>query len=492
MRFGSGVLHEEAVTSMIGKRVTSSMRWLVLAQMLGQGGAVLASLVVIRILEPTDYGLMAMAAVVLGLILLLNEMGLGSALIQQASLSRVELERVFGLLLVVNLGLALALIGAAPAIAVFFDEPRVTPLIQVMALRLPLMALLVVPRSMLRRDMLFRRKAMVDLAGILSGSAATLVLALMGYGVWSIVVGILIGGVVEVIGTYIASPVRVWPAFSIRGMGQQCRFGGFVTLDRILWYSYSQADVVVLGRFLGPELLGVYSVAKRLASMPLDRLGGIVNEVGFSAYSSAHRDGLSVPEYYCKAARLASFFTFPLFFGMAAIAPEAIPVVLGEKWSPAVLPFQLLALVMPLRQLNVINTPALMGIGRPDVNVVNLLIALVIMVPAFLIGVQWGVIGVCLAWVIAYPVYFAIMLWRSLAVLQVSARSYLGAILPSALTAAVMVGCVEVSRRLLDDWLIQPVLLLAALAVVGFIGYFAAAGLLNRPQCREILSVLRR
>ena len=477
---------------MIGKQVTTSLKWLTSAKVVGQIFAAAASLVVIRILEPSDYGLMAMATVILGLILLLNEMGLGSALVQQKELSRLEMERVFGLLLLVNIGLALLLCLAAPLVAAFFDEPRVTPIIQVLALKLPLMALLVVPRSILRREMLFKRKSMVDLARMLVGSATTLVFAVSGFGVWSIVYGILAGGVAQVIGTYAVSPVRVRPRFSLQGMHKQLTFGGWVTVDSILWYGYTHADIVIVGRMLGHEILGVYSVAKRIVSMPLDRLGGMVKEVGFSAYSSANRDGLAIPDYYCKAARMASFFAFPVFFGAAAIAPDAVPIILGEKWVGIIVPLQLLALTLPLRQLNTINTPALMGVGRPDVNVVNLLFACAIMPLAFLIGARWGLIGVCLAWVIAYPAYFLIMLARSLPVLGVRFRDYFQAVWPSAVTGAAMVGVVETARIAIADATIAPAMVLLLLVALGTLGYGLAVLLFNRAQLREVLAVIRR
>ena len=477
---------------MLGRRVTSSLKWLASAKLAGQIAAAAASLVVIRILEPSDYGLMAMATVILGLILLLNEMGLGSALVQQKELSRFEMERVFGLLLLVNTALFLLLFLLAPLVAAFFQEPRVTPIIQVLAVKLPLMALLVVPRSVLRREMLFKRKSLVDLAGMLTGSATTLISALLGFGVWSIVFGILAGAVAQVIGTYMVSPIWVRPRFSLGGMGRQATFGGWVTVDSILWYGYTHADVVIVGRVLGHEILGIYSVAKRIVSMPLDRLGGMVKEVGFSAYSNANRGGLAIPDYYCKAARMASFFAFPVFFGAAAIAPDAVPIILGEKWIGIIVPLQLLALTLPLRQLNTINTPALMGVGRPDVNVVNLLFACAIMPLAFLVGARWGLIGVCLAWVIVYPAYFLIMLARSLPVLGVRFRDYFQAVWPSALAGAAMVGVVETARLTIADVTIAPAVVLLLLMILGAVGYALAVVLINRAQLREVLAVIRR
>ncbi|MDW7711865.1 MAG: lipopolysaccharide biosynthesis protein [Deferrisomatales bacterium] len=477
---------------MIGRQVVSSLKWLVSARMVGQAFAAASGLVVIRILDPRDYGLMAMASVVLGLIVLLNEMGLGAALVQQRDLGRREMEQVFGLLLLVNLGLYGALFAAAPLVGAFFGEPRVVPIVRVLALRLPLIALLVVPRAMLRREMLFRRKSLVDLAGMLAGSLTTLTFALLGHGVWALVFGILGGGVAEVIGTYLASRVWVRPRFSLHGMRRQATFGGLLTADRILWYLYTQSDVLIVGRVLGNEVLGVYSVAKKLASTAVDRLGGVLNEVGFSAYSKVQGDRRAFRSHYCKAARLMSFFSFPVFFGISAIAPDAVPVILGDKWSHAVVPLQLLALVVPLRKLNAINTPALLGIGRPGVNVVNLLFAMAIMPAAFLAGTRWGVTGVALAWVCAYPVYFGIMLRRSLPVLGVAYRDYFAAVFPSVLTGAAMYAVVALSRLGLAAATMEPVVTLLLGVATGVTAYLCTTLVANRVLLREVISLIRR
>lgn len=477
---------------MIGAQVVSSLKWMVSARLLAQALTALCGLVVIRILDPQDYGLMTMAVVVLGFILLLNEMGLGVVLVQQRRLESREMEQIFGLLLLVNLTLYGVLFVAAPLLGAFFHEPRVVPIVRAIGLRLPLVALLVVPRAMLQRELLFRRKALVDLAGLLTASGTTLAGALLGYGVWSLVFGLLGGAVVEVIGTYLASPVWVRPRFSVRGLRRQAIFGGVLTLDSILWYFYTQADVLIVGRALGNEILGIYAVAKQLASMPAERFGGLVREIAISAYAKVQTDPQALRAHHCKATRLMSFVSFPVFFGISAIAPDAVPLILGDKWSPAIVPLQLIALVIPLRQLDSLTNPALIGVGRPGMNLGNLLIALLIMPAAFLVGVRWGLIGAALSWVCAYPIYFLIALRRSLPVLGVPYRDYFQAVWPSALTGAAMYALVELARLGLIAVAAGPLIVLLLGIAVGATGYFLATLVVNRALLYEVVALMRR
>lgn len=477
---------------MIGDRVLNSLKWLGSARAVAQVITTAISIVVIRLLDPTDYGLMAMATVFLGLILLLNEMGLGSALVQQQDLEQREMEQVLGMLLLVNLGLYAGVYFAAPLIATFFKEPRVTLIIQVLAIRLPLVSLSVVQRSVLQRHMRFRARATIDFTSMTSGSVMTLSLALLGHGVWSLVYGTLFGGVVQVLGTYLASRVLLRPRFSVRGMRRQAVFGGFLTVDRILWYVYTRSDAVIIGRVIGNEALGYYHVAKRLASLPLDKLGGTLNEVGFSAYSRVQHDRKALRSHYCKAARAASFFGFPVCFGISAVAPVAVPLILGSKWVDSVFTMQAIALVIPLRQLNVLNTPALLGIGRPEVNVVNLLFALTIMPAAFLIGSNWGLAGVAMGWLFGYPVYFGIMLARSLPILGVPVREYANSIWVPAVAGAAMYAVVTITRFGLEALGAAPLLVLLATIALGGFAYFAAVWLLRRSLLFEVRALVKR
>ncbi len=477
---------------MIGQQVISSLKWLGSARLLGQLVTTIVTLVVIRLLEPSDYGLLAMASVFLGLIMLLNEMGLGAALVQQKDVSRQEMEQVFGLLISVNMLLFALIYLIAPTVAWFFREPRVTDVVRVLALGLVLTSFFVVQRASLQRQMRFRARAAIDFSGMVAASLTTLTLAFLDFGVWSLVYGSLTGSTVQLIGTYAASRLLLWPKLSLRGMRHQVTFGGYLTVDRILWYLYTQSDAVVVGRAIGDQALGFYHVAKKLASLPLDKLGGTINEVGFAAYSRIQDDRIALQSHYCKVVRVAAFVGFPVCFGISATAPDAVPLILGEKWQDSVLSMQLIALVIPLRQLNVANTPALLGIGRPDVNVQNLVFALVIMPTAFVIGSQWGIKGVAIAWVVGYPVYFVIMLIRSLPLLGVSGLRYFQSLWAQALAAIIMYVVVNASSSQLNSLNVPAMLVLCTIVVIGMTTYLLTVRMIDRALLPEMLSLLRK
>jgi len=476
----------------IGGKVISSLRWMAVARFSGQVLSWVVTIFVIRILTPDDYGLMAMAMVAITLLALLNEMGMGSVLVQQQELDHRTVECIFGLLILINGALYTSLYLGAPLIAVFFEEPRLVEILRVIALQFIFMPFSVVANSMLSRRMDFRRMSFVDMWKIIAASITTLTLALNGYGIWALVFGNLLGALVDAVGATLAAKCWYRPRFRFSGMKQMIGFGGYVMASRILFFIYVRADIFIIGKLLGKDLLGLYSVAKDLASLPMEKVSGVLNMVGFSAFSRIQDDRDEVREKLLKAVRILSFFAFPMFAGISSISPEIVEVILGEKWLAAIVPLQLLSLIIPLRMVQNIIPPVLMSIGRPEVAVSNLVIACIIMAVSFLIGVQWGINGVSQAWLFGYPVFFVIMLKRSLPILGLTIAEYLKSMYGPAMVAGVMYFAVIVVRQTVTQSMFSGPVDLAVLVGTGALIYGTLMLLTQRQACNEMLILFRR
>jgi teichuronic acid exporter len=274
--------------------VISGLRWSAGAKLGGQLVSWASTIVVMRLLNPNDYGLMAMAWVFIFFCRLLNELGLGSAVVQAKELSEHQLRQVFGLVILFNVILTGLLIAASPAIAWFFDEQRLVNMVIVLALQLPVMALAVVPEAVLVREMNFRAPAVVSVASDVTAAVIALALAFLGFGVWTLVLSNLAGVFTRTIGFNIASPYLKRPSFRFTEFAAMAKFGGYVTANRILWYVYSKSDTFIVGKMMGKTLLGYYSVALELASLPLAKVGSIVNQVALPAYSRIQDDRTKV------------------------------------------------------------------------------------------------------------------------------------------------------------------------------------------------------
>ncbi|HET7267496.1 MAG TPA: lipopolysaccharide biosynthesis protein [Oleiagrimonas sp.] len=472
--------------------VLHSLKWLAGLRFSGQLVAWAVTLVVIRILDPSDYGLMAIAQVMIGFAALFREMGLYSAMVQVRELQARQVEQAFGLLLVGNCVIYVILFVSAPWFATFFGYAPLTNIVRVLGIEFPLAAFGVVQDAMLSRGMKFKRKSFVNLAVTFGNAFTTLGFALSGAGVWALVYGHLAGSVIRSVGLVVAARHWCWPRFSHKGMAGMLRFGSFMTANRVLWYVYSRADVFIIGKILGTHALGFYSIAMQLASMPMQKVGGLLNQVGLVAYSSVQTDLSVVRSHFLKVVRTLSFVSFPVFWGMSSVSPELVNVVLGQRWAAAIIPLQLLGLVMPLRMVAHGNSEALPAIGKPHLGTAYQLMAVLLMPPAFFIGAWYGgIVGAALAWIIAYPILMLVQLRITLRPLGLAYRDYFASMAGPATGAAIMYLVVAVVRWTVAGPLLAPVAGLVLLVVVGVLAYAAFMWFVRRVDCHEAIALAR-
>ncbi|SCY15913.1 Membrane protein involved in the export of O-antigen and teichoic acid [Nitrosospira sp. Nl5] len=472
------------------EQALSGFRWNASARLASQMITWAITLIVIRLLTPEDYGLLAMSTVFVLFFSAFSEFGLGAAVIQKSEVDESLLRRVFGTTLVIHFSLAALLMLAAPLIASFYDEPRVTAIIRVLSLQFILTAFVVMPDTQLQRRMEFRRRSLLDLSATIISSLATLTMALAGWGVWALVLGTLISQVWKAIGLNWLAPFLHWPEFSLQGTRSLLRFGGQVTASQVLWLFFSQVDTIICGKWLGKEALGFYSVAMHIASLPTQRVLGIINQVAFPTFSRMQDNVRKVGENVLLGIRILSFFAFPLMWGISSTAQEIVEVILGAKWTPSAIPLQVLGLIMPLRMIANFVPAAVQGMGRSDILLRNAIWASVILPLAFLIGVNWGLLGISLAWLVASPLMFLQSMWRVLPALGLRMSQLFKAMMPAAGAGFIMYAAVTATRYIFADGQ-GGALRLCVLVAVGALAYCAISFGLNRKGTHEVLEMLR-
>ena len=476
----------------LGLRVLEAFRWSVASKVIGQLVSWILSLVVARLLTPGDYGLLAEAGVFIALLSLVSEFGLGAAVIQQQEMMSGEvLGQVFGLVLLVNLALCVLLFSVSPLVAGFFNEPRLESIIMVLSSQFILMSFFVMPQSLLQRTLRLKEKSLVELCAVLLGGLTSLYLAWTGWGVWSLVWGSLAITLAKAFGMNLVLPVVLRPTFSFRGVQRLVTFGGMMTGQRVLWSLYSQSDIFVVAKVLGEELVGIYTMAMHVASLPIQKLNGIINEVAFPAFARIQDDPEKVASHFLKGIRLISVFAFPICWGLSSIAPELVTVVLGTKWQSAAEPVQILALIMPLLMVSNVLHTAVNGLGQVRISATTLLIACVLMPSAFVFGTRFGLRGVCFAWLIAYPVVFLALLWLALPIVGVRWTEFFMAMALPALAGAFTYAAVMETKLFAtgDEGSLVRMLVLILVGVLAYSGMLVSA---YRDGCREVLALVRR
>ena len=449
-----------------------------------------ATFAVIRILNPADYGLFAMTQVVLVFLNMLNGYGLASGLVRAGDASPREIRQLFGLLIVVNGVLALVQIGCAPLAAAYYHQPIVADLLRVQALIYLTTPFIVLPTALLSRAMDFRAQAKVNLLASLASAATAFGGAIGGLGVWTLVAAPIVLFAVRGAGLTIAAGGLTLPVFDFRGIGHHARFGAVLAVGQLFWFAQSQADVLIAGRRFDAHELGLYTTALFLTQIFVAKVVPPLNEVAFSAYARIQDDPAATAAAFAKSVRVIFAAAMPFYLGLAATAEPLVLTVLGPKWADAAPLVRLLALAMPAMTLNVLFSPVTDALGRPDLGVRNGAVGGAILIAAFLIGVRWDGPGLATAWIVAYPLYLAVSMRRSLPVIGVRAREVAAAILPSALAATAMAAAVIALDALLPA-LATP-LRLAVLVATGGAIYAAWLAVFARTRLDELAALVTR
>lgn len=475
----------------LAARVRRAVIWRSGSQLAAQIIQWAATFLVIRILSPRDYGLFAMTQVVLVLLNMANGYGLASGLIQQQEVTKRQVRQLFGMLLVLNLGLGIAQALLAPIAAAYYRQPMVADLLRVQALLYVATPFVALPYAQLSRTMEFRAQATANMTSSVLAAVAALGGALAGLGVWTLVLApMVLFGTRAVLMTRAAGPVR--PLFDFRGAGSLARFGGIMAAGQMFWFLQSQADVFIAGRSFSAHALGIYSTGLLLTQIFVSKVLPPLNEVAFSAYArlNAGEEASDLGVAFVRATRIVMAAALPFCLGLAATAEPLVLTVLGQKWAEAVPVVRLLALAMPFMTLQVMLSPACDARGRPGIGVRNGATGAAILVAAFAIGVGYGPMGLACAWVAAYPLYLAASLWRSLPVIGASLAALAGGIAAPAAAAVAMGLIVALAGSALPP--LPSAVRLALLVSLGVVTYATALWLVARSLVGEMIALVRR
>ena len=476
----------EASRTSLAAQVRTAVIWRSGSQVLTQIVSWCSTLIVIRLLAPEDYGLFAMAQVMLMLLSTMNGWGLASALIREEHVSEERLRQTLGMLIILNCGLAMTQFLAAPLVAAWFEQPLVTELLRVQSLLYLAVPFCALPHAILSRRMDFRRPAQVRLAAALAGAGTALTGALSGLGVWTLVFAPMAMLLTEAIGMTWAARAPIRPSFRFAGAGHIAGFGGVMTATQIFWFVQSQADVMIAGRVLDPHSLGVYTTGLFFAQLLAAKFVPPINEVAYAAYARQQDVG---PAALLATIRLVMLVALPAYAGLAVVAPVLVPVLLGEKWLGIVPLLPILAIAMGMLTLQILFAPATNARGVPQAALRITMIGSVVMPCAFLIGSQWGVIGFAWGWVGGMAVLTAATVTLSGRIIGLTLAGLAGAFAPP-LAAALMMGAgVALALGLLPEMLPLAKLVLAVLLGVAL--YLAALRLIAPERLAEALRFAR-
>ena len=474
----------------LARAAAAGVAWQGASFLVGKLLVLVTTIVLARLLAEEAFGLVAMALLFVSYAEMVADLGVAQALVF-LPLDRRGTDAAIGLSLATSAVLVAGAFLAAPAVARFFGEPDVAPMLRAFSLSLLLSGAGQVPDALLRKALEFRRRMWAQVSRSAVQGAVSIGLALAGFDAWSIVWGYLAGTAAWTVALWAMAGHR--PGAGIVApraeAGPLLRFGLPAAGNAILLALIVNVDYLVVGRRLGAEALGFYTVAFRIPELLVINVFHVIGAVAFPVWSLVREDPAQVRRGYLRSVRLQAVYGMAAGAAIAASAPMLVRALFGERWMPAVPALQALALYAAFRSLGLGAVELFKGVGRPGLALGLSLARLAVLLPALLLVVGSGIEAV--AWTQAVVAAVLAVATQALAGRVVGLPlSRFAEVLRPGLAAAAGAGLAGLAVR---EWL--PVPAGIGLLVAGVASLAGAAGALHLADRRflpEAWALLRR
>ncbi|CAI2136906.1 Lipopolysaccharide biosynthesis protein wzxC [Serratia fonticola] len=363
-----------------------NIKWVSLSQIVKILSQVIGMIVFSKYLSPKEIGIMSMALIVINFLNIVRDMGSSAAIIQAKELTENLKRSVFSLNLLVGLFVFIVVILTSNLISEFFEEKELRNVLVLIALAFPLASCTSVHLSLLERNSLFYKTARVEVISSLSGLILGVVAARCGWGVYSLVVQTLSYAFLSSVGFWISSEWRVRVGWSTYEISKIFRFSANLVGFNFVNYFSRNLDQIIIGRFFGPSVLGVYSLAYRLMLFPLQNITAVLTRSLYpilSRLQSNKEEGLKA---YIDTLKFISIIIPPLMFGLSAVREDFVLVIFGEKWSDVSLILLWLAPTAVLQSMISTTGSVFMSVGKTELLLKISLFNAILQIIAFIIG----------------------------------------------------------------------------------------------------------
>lgn len=471
----------------IKKKVASGIIWTLFERIGNQGIQFIIQIVLARLLMPSDYGAVAMITVFITLATVIVQSGFGQALVQKAEIDELDSSSVFYLNLALAAVLYLILFFCAPVISRFYNMEILTKVLRVQAVILFFGAFNAVQTAMVKRAMQFKKFFYITLSSSFVQGVVGIVLAYMGFGVWSLVYATLANSLMNTIVLWTSFGWRPHLCFSFARLKTMFGFGSKLLVSNLIDSIYGNIYTLVIGKLYSSTDLGYYNRGHGYPSMVANNINGSLQSVLFPAFSTMQDNRQRLKSMMRRSIMTSTFVIFPAMMGLAVIAEPMVRLMLTEKWMSCVPFLQLTCISCTFSSLRVANIQAITAIGRSDVILKLEIIKKTMYVILLIISIPFGIY-----WMMGFRVMGAVLEFVIAGVpnnrlLQYSVLEQVKDVAPSMLLTLVMgAAAYSITFLHLGDW---PTLLLQVFT--GVVAYVAGAQLCRMECFRYIKSSLK-
>jgi PST family polysaccharide transporter len=429
-----------------------ALSWSFASKFTSQAISILFGIILARLLIPEDFGLVAMALVMTRFAGLFADIGFGSALIQKKDVNEGHFSSVFWLNNITGVALSITLVLLSPFIAAFFNRPELEPITMALSITFIFNALALVPRSWLSKKLAFRELGTIDLVSMILSGGLAIVMAVEGYGFWSLVVQQVVERVLSTFLVWMVVDWRPRKGLNILAIRELFSFSASVFSTRSLQFISLNIGNLLLGKFLSAQAAGLFDKAQSMMLSPLQNISHVIGNVMFPSLSLIQAETDRVKSTYIRLINTVSLFSFPMMVGMFVVADSFVLGVLGPNWSDVIQLFRILCIAGLLTSIASVTGAVYLSQGRADLQLKVNLITQPIGIILVVVGLQWGVVGVTMGFAIGHVVSAGITLHVAGKLIGMSLIQIVRSLLYTLFLSLVMGALVWVCSVIFEDF----------------------------------------
>lgn len=454
--------------------------------------SVIVTIILARILDPKDYGLVALCNVVIGFISVLTEIGLGTAVIQRKNVTDAHYATAYWATIISAIVLCIITIILSPIVAKFYSEQLLVKLINVMAIGFILTSLTSIHTAILNKKLEFAKIVLVRIYKTIIVCITSIMLAINGFGVWSLILGGLVAQVITMPLVWKWSKWKPKFVFDISCFKELFGFSSYILGFNTVNYFSRNADDMIVGKLLGPFALGNYSIAYELMKKPLQHISSSVGSVLFPVFSTVQNDKEQIGRIYLKVVRTISIITFPVMVGLSIISDEFILLLYGNKWHSAIYPLKILCFVGAIQSVESICGNIFISQGRSDIQFKWSIYFVFATISSFLIGAKYGLNGVVNAYALVCFISFPIGNYLALRLINLRLYDFFNQMFPAFISTAIMAMTVIAVKSYMYINAINNNYLICVVSILtGIVSYaFLIKFVFKTTEINEIFNIL--
>jgi PST family polysaccharide transporter len=469
------------------------LKWSSFSQIGRQLLQYLTTLILVGLISPDEFGIMAMAVIVIGFLDIFLDLGTSAAIIQIQDPSEELKSSVFWLNVLIGLVIAAVIFFSSPVLASIYNSPEVQPVLKVLSITFFISAFSILQKTLLEKEFQFQKLSVIELISSALGFSVAIVMAFNGFGVWSLVFQVLVNTLISTMLIWIRSEWR--PKFHLRLIDIRTisNFSLNLVGFNVINYFARNGDYFLIGKYLGDRELGHYYLAYRILLYPIRNITAVISRVLYPSYSQIQNDNIKISSVFTNTTNAIALITFPMMAGIAAVSFVFTDIFFSGSWNTELVAFLILILA-PIGALQSVISPVgnIYKIkSKTDWMFRWSLFASSLTILGFIIGLKWGVIGVALSYLITnllmiYPVF---RIPFSLIDLPVS--DYFKSFINTIFTTILMVIIVVVINSFIGKSMDSGIKLFL-LVLTGIICYLVMSFFFNKKTVDDMKAIIKK